>query len=169
VVMDYGVDADDATLREHLRGRLPAWMVPAAVVRLDALPLTPTGKLDRRALPAPSVATGRRLTPETELEARIAAVWRDLLGVDEVGVEDNFFDLGGHSLLLIRLQARLAAELGRQVPVVELFQYPTVRSLAARLQGAGAEQADVVEGEERGGARQAALARRRDARRRREG
>jgi amino acid adenylation domain-containing protein len=158
-----------ADLLRHLREWLPGYLVPSAVVVMDALPRTSGGKVDRRALPAPAVSLeGRRLKPQTELEARLAAVWQELLGVEEVGAEDNFFDLGGHSLLLIRLQARLAEELGREVPVVELFQYPTVRSLAARLQGA-ADGGAVDEGEERGGARQAALARRMEARRRRDG
>ncbi|MDB4947562.1 MAG: tycC3, partial [Gemmatimonadetes bacterium] len=160
-------DADADEMRAHLRGVLPDYMVPGPFVRLDALPVTPNGKLDRKALPAP-VATGggRRLKPETEMEGRVAALWQELLGVDAVGVEDNFFDLGGHSLLLVRLQARLAAELGCEVRVVELFQYPTVRALAARLQGHD-ETGAVEEGEDRGGARQAALGRRREAARRR--
>jgi acyl carrier protein len=169
VVAADGTAADADALRAWLRGRLPAHMLPAAVVVLSALPLTPSGKLDRRALPAPRTDGGaRRLRPETELETRIAALWQELLGVDEVGAEDNFFDLGGHSLLLIRMQARLARDVGHEVPVVELFQYPTVRSLAARLRGAG-ETGAVQEGEERGGARQAAIGRRLEARRRRDG
>jgi nonribosomal peptide synthetase DhbF len=93
------------------------------------------------------------------MEARIAGIWRELLGVEEVGAEDNFFDLGGHSLLAVRLQARLAGELGRELRVVELFQHPTVRALAALLQGEAGPEA-VEEGEERGGARRAALERR---------
>ncbi|MFL5539223.1 MAG: aminotransferase class III-fold pyridoxal phosphate-dependent enzyme, partial [Longimicrobiaceae bacterium] len=103
---------------------------------LDALPLTPNGKLDRKALPPPADTAaegGRRLRPGTGLEARLAGVWRELLGLEVVGVEDNFFDLGGHSLLLADVQARLAADLGREATLVELFQYPTVRSLARWL------------------------------------
>ena len=145
-------------------------MVPGPFVSLAALPVTPNGKLDRAALPAPA-AEGRALKPETEMEARLAALWCELLGVDAVGVEDSFFDLGGHSLLLVRLQARLAAELHADVRVVELFQHPTVRALAARLRdgdGGGREAAE--QGEERSGARQAGLASRLEAaRRRREG
>jgi len=160
--------ADAEALRAHLRRSLPEHMVPAAFVVLDALPLTPSGKLDRRALPAPApVGAARRLAPGTGMEARVAAIWRELLGVEAVGAEDNFFDLGGHSLLAVRLQARLAGELGRELRVVELFQHPTVRALAALLQG-GAGPGAVEEGEARGGARQAALGRL-QARRRRDG
>jgi amino acid adenylation domain-containing protein/non-ribosomal peptide synthase protein (TIGR01720 family) len=163
-------EVDAEALRVHLRRTLPDYMVPGQVVGLDALPLTPNGKLDRRALPAPPAAAEgeRRLAPGTDLEARLAALWAGLLGVDEVGVEDNFFDLGGHSLLLLRLQARLAGELGRDVPLVELFQYPTVRALAARLQGGG-EAPSVAEGEARAEVRQDAVGRRLEAARRRRG
>ncbi|HEX2078698.1 MAG TPA: phosphopantetheine-binding protein, partial [Longimicrobium sp.] len=160
--------AESGALRAHLRRTLPGHLVPAAFVALDALPLTPGGKVDRRALPAPPApADGRALKPGTELEARIAAVWQEVLGVEAVGMEDNFFDLGGHSLLLVRLQSRLAAGLGMEVAVVDLFQHPTVRSLAGRLQGR-AEEGSVETGEARGGARQAALGRRMHARPRRE-
>jgi hypothetical protein len=163
VVGDAGAEA----LRAHLRRHLPEYMVPAAFVALDALPLTPNGKVDVRALPAPAAAEGRdTLQPGTELEARIASVWRELLGVERVGVEDNFFDLGGHSLLLIRLQARLAADLGQELAVVELFQFSTVRAQAARLQGA-ADNGAVDAGEQRAGERHAARDRRLEARSRR--
>ncbi|HEX2091511.1 MAG TPA: amino acid adenylation domain-containing protein [Longimicrobiaceae bacterium] len=160
-------DADAEALRSHLRQSLPEYMVPGVFMMLDALPRLPNGKLDRRALPAPATAEpGRRLEPGTELEARIAALWGELLGVEAVGVEDNFFDLGGHSLLIVRLQAMLASELGHEVTVAELFQYPTVRSLAGRLKGhAETDAADA--GEHRAGARHAALDRRLEARRRR--
>jgi amino acid adenylation domain-containing protein/non-ribosomal peptide synthase protein (TIGR01720 family) len=165
VVAKPGAERRADSLLRHLRERLPAYMVPSAVVFLDALPHTPGGELERRVLPAPGVAEESRLRPESELEERLSAIWQELLAVEAVGVEDNFFDLGGHSLLLIRLQARLAAELGREVAAVDLFQYPTVRSLAAQLQGR--PEANVVrDGEERGGVRQAALGRRLAVRRR---
>jgi amino acid adenylation domain-containing protein/non-ribosomal peptide synthase protein (TIGR01720 family) len=153
-------------LRDGLRGVLPEHLVPAAFVVLDSLPLTPNGKLDRRALPAPEVNGRERLEPETGLEARVAALWREMLGVEQVGVEDNFFDLGGHSLLLIRMHARVCADFRASLRIVELLQYPTVRALAARLQGDG-DAGAVDEGEGRGGARQTALGRRQDAARRR--
>ena len=151
---------DAAELRAHLRQRLPEHMVPGAFVGLDALPLTPAGKVDRRALPAPAApeGEGRSLRPATEAEARVAGVWRELLGVERVGMEDSFFDLGGHSLLLVRLQARLASDFRSDLSVLELFQYPTVRALAARLQGRDDVRA-VQAGEEQAAIRHDALRR----------
>ena len=98
------------------------------------------------------------MEPGAGLEARIAALWAELLGVEAVGAEDNFFELGGHSLLLARLQGLLAGELGRPVPLVDLFHYPTVRSLARALQG-GARGGAAEKGQERAEVRQAARAR----------
>ncbi|MET9579511.1 phosphopantetheine-binding protein, partial [Streptomyces massasporeus] len=98
---------------------------------------------DRRALPAPAPAaagTGARRPgdrPETGLGRTVAAVWRDVLGLEHIGADDNFFDLGGHSLLMVRVQARLAEALGRDIPVVDLFRYPTVRTLARHLADEG--------------------------------
>ncbi len=122
-------------LRRALRERLPAHMVPATLVLLPRLPLTPNGKVDRRALPAPEAppAAEVRTAPQSELEQRIAAVWCEVLGVERVGVEDNFFDLGGHSLLLVRLHARLQEVLGRELPLLDLFAWPNVRAQAEHL------------------------------------
>ncbi len=124
----------------HLAPRLPPAMVPAVFVTLEALPLTPNGKLDRAALPAPE---GERpeladafAAPRTEVEQTIAGVWRDLLGLDRVGLTDNFFELGGHSMLMVRLRDRLREALGRDVTVVVLFRYPTVATLAEYLRPA---------------------------------
>jgi amino acid adenylation domain-containing protein len=131
--------ADD--LRRHLRDLLPDYMVPAAFVVLDAFPLTPSGKVDRRALPAPegtreSAVAIAFVDPRSEIERKIAAVWRDVLKLDRVGANDNFFDLGGHSLLAVQVHARLGEILGRELALVDLFRYPTVSSLAAFLGGA---------------------------------
>ncbi|HEX2206980.1 MAG TPA: non-ribosomal peptide synthetase, partial [Longimicrobium sp.] len=120
------------TLREALGAELPAYMVPSAIVVLDALPMTPSGKVDRRALPAPRAAAAPA-APLSRRERALAEVWRQVLGAGAVGPDDNFFDLGGNSLLLIRLAARLQDELGATVTAVELFRYPTVRALAAHL------------------------------------
>jgi amino acid adenylation domain-containing protein len=129
------------SLRDAVRRDLPAYMVPSAFVILDALPLSPSGKVDRAALPAPGVSAEAPRPPAAPLsraEHRVAAIWREVLGAGEVGPEDNFFDLGGNSLLLIRLAGRLADELGSRDTAVDLFRYPTVRAQAAHLVGAGA-------------------------------
>ncbi|MEU6842767.1 amino acid adenylation domain-containing protein [Streptomyces sp. NPDC046716] len=122
-------------LRAHLARRLPEYMVPASLVLMGALPRGERGKTDRHALPAPvrEAAAGARVPLRGGTERLVAAVWAEVLGVDEVGAEDNFFEAGGHSLLLLRVQARLTELLGRQIPVVTLFAFPTVRSLARHL------------------------------------
>ncbi len=129
--------APASVLRSHLRAGLPDYMVPAAFVYLDSLPLTPTGKVDRRALPAPSAerqAAAEYQAPKSGLEQRITAIWRQVLEVDEVGVRDNFFDLGGHSLRLLRVHARMVEELDCELSVTDLFQLPTIESLVAHLE-----------------------------------
>ncbi len=125
-----------SALRAWLGERLPSYMVPSAFVVLDELPLNLNGKIDRRALPAPSgerSAGATFVSPRSDIEWQIAAVWREVLGVDRVGVRDNFFDLGGHSLRLLQVQAKLRQRLGREVRVADLFRDPTVETLAARL------------------------------------
>jgi hypothetical protein len=115
-------------------------MVPSAFVRLDALPETATGKVDPRTLPPPEYASGApSLPPRTDLERRVAEAWSSVLGVSAVGVADNFFDLGGTSLLLYRVYSRLR-EVRAGLRVVDLFRYPTVETLAEYL-GAGGQAA----------------------------
>lgn len=127
-------DCTPTELRHHLQERLPDYMLPAAFVFLAALPLTPNGKVNRKALPSPGDFRVDLETtwvpPDTETEQVIARVWEELLGVSRVGRDNNFFDLGGHSLLLMRVRNRLEQAFARQLPVVEMFRHPTVRSLA---------------------------------------
>jgi amino acid adenylation domain-containing protein len=125
-----------AELRAFLRERLPEYMVPAAFAWLDALPRTGSGKLDRRALPEVGAgADGAEfIPPKPGLDARIAAIWQDVLGLERVGAHDDFFDLGGQSILATRLVARLRAELGIEVPVGMLMQAPTVEALARAVE-----------------------------------
>ncbi|WP_238319400.1 condensation domain-containing protein, partial [Xanthomonas maliensis] len=131
--------SDPATLRAQLAKRLPDYMLPAAYVSLDALPLTRNGKLDRAALPRPDVdalTSQAYAEPEGELEALLAALWCELLDLPHVGRHDNFFALGGHSLLAVRLIERLRQR-GWQLDVRSLFAQPTVAGLARRLRSAG--------------------------------
>ena len=151
-------------LREHLRRVLPDYMVPQAFVVMDAFPQTPHGKVDRAALPAPAdPAAEPAAAPQGELEQAIAAVWREVLGVEAVGVNDSFFEVGGHSLLVARLQEALRAALDRPVSMIDLFQYPTIASLAAHLDASArageAEGAEKQAGRGRGAARRELLKR----------
>lgn len=133
--------ADVAAVRTALQRALPAYMVPRAIVSVPALPLTPNGKIDEKRLPDPGAAARPapllRAPRDTE-EAAIAAVWRDVLGRDDIGIDDSFFDLGGHSLLAARLFARLDAALGRQLPISILFESPTIEALAQAYRRAAA-------------------------------
>ncbi|MDZ7630668.1 MAG: amino acid adenylation domain-containing protein [Gemmatimonadaceae bacterium] len=136
-------------LRQHLRSRVPEYMVPAAFIALPALPLTGNGKVDRRALPAPQVATvassGGPAVPMSEAQARVAAIWRSVLRVDQVGPNDNFFDLGGHSLLVVKVLTALRAESSREITLVDLFQFPTVAAQANLLTSNGSEHDDRID------------------------
>ncbi|MFD8806077.1 amino acid adenylation domain-containing protein [Streptomyces sp. NPDC059597] len=120
-------------LRPWLTERLPAYMVPAFFVELDELPLTPNGKIDENALPDPVPQADATAKPATELERDIISIWSDVLGHDRIGVDQNFFEIGGNSLRVVRVQTRLEELLGRPVLGAKLFEHFTVRSLAAYL------------------------------------
>jgi amino acid adenylation domain-containing protein len=122
-------------LRGSLKQRLPEYMVPTYLVPVTCLPLNPNGKVNRRELPSPEqVLEARPLAPlEGDTEQAIAAIWREVLGVAQVGVNDNFFEIGGHSLALVRVQKGLEAALGVSLPILEFFQFPTIRALAGAL------------------------------------
>jgi hypothetical protein len=136
VAEEEGAAPPAAELRAYLAGRLPEFMVPGAFVVLSALPLTPSGKVDRGALPAPGreVAGETYVAPSTPEEVELAAIWAEVLGVEWVGVHDDFFALGGHSLLATRVAARVLRRMEVDVPLVTLFQHPTVERLAAHLE-----------------------------------
>ena len=144
-VVPAGEPVEGRSLQEYLRERLPGPAVPGAVVPLEALPLNPSGKVDRRALPAPEshrhTAQAPFVAPGGDLERRLAGLWSSILGLEQVGVEDNFFDLGGHSLLAAELHGRLERELGADLELLDLFRHPTVRSLARHL-SAGSGRAE---------------------------
>ncbi|MER6079721.1 amino acid adenylation domain-containing protein [Streptomyces sp. NPDC001833] len=123
-------------LRPWLAERLPAYMVPAFFVELDEFPLTPNGKIDRNALPSPVTDAGAMAKPANELERDILAIWSEVLGHDRIGVNQNFFEIGGDSLRVVRVQTRLEKVLGRPVSSAKLFEHFTVKALAAHLAGA---------------------------------
>jgi natural product biosynthesis luciferase-like monooxygenase protein len=134
VPADGAEPAADAVLRDFLRQKLPEHMIPSVFVPLEKMPLTPNGKVDRKQLPAPpdikKAADASFTAPAGGTEQAIAAIWRDILHAERVGVDDNFFDFGGHSLQVVQVQNRLRETLGIDVPVLKLFQFPTVRTLA---------------------------------------
>jgi len=121
-------------LKQFLSEKLPNYSIPSGFVFLDSLPLTPSGKVDRRSLPEPQLErpdlTTAYTPPSSTLEQQIAEIWQDLLQVDKVGIHDNFFDLGGHSLLIVQVRSRLEGLLNREISLVTLFQYPTIEALA---------------------------------------
>jgi amino acid adenylation domain-containing protein len=168
LVMSGGAAAvDPAEMRAFLKQHLPEHMVPSFFVALPALPMTPNGKVDRRALPEPEVDVNREaafVAAESDMEEVLDEIWRAVLGLERVGVNDNFFELGGHSLLLARVQAELKERLGREVAMVDLFRFPTIRSLAAHLSGEAVDDDTAERGQARAEARRAARTTRRGRR-----
>jgi acyl carrier protein len=142
-------DVEAGVLREHLLRELPEYMVPSAFVFLDALPLTPNGKLDRKALPAPDFAPAeeRYVAPRTPTEEVLAGIWAEVLRLERVGVTESFFDLGGHSLLVMRVVSRIRAVFDVELPLRALFEHSTVEELARVVaeRGAGALAGPVPE------------------------
>jgi amino acid adenylation domain-containing protein len=138
-----GSTLDTAALRAHAQARLPDFMVPASVILLDAWPKTPNGKIDRNALPAPgsqrgaSSAGAAAQAPRNVLERQIADIWCEVLALDAAGIDDSFFDVGGHSLNLVEVEVQLERKLGLSVPTMDLFRFPTIRALAAHLAAMG--------------------------------
>jgi amino acid adenylation domain-containing protein len=150
VVPAEGSSFTTSELRDHLKQSLPDYMVPTAWVSLPVLPLTPNGKLDRKALPAPTAEAapplnGAYVSPDNETEQQVAAIWQDVLGVARVGRDDNFFDLGGHSLLMVRVNSRLKDAFQKDISMVDMFGFTTVRTLANYLTGGDATMDDGVQ------------------------
>jgi natural product biosynthesis luciferase-like monooxygenase protein len=153
---------DPAGIRDALRARLPEYMVPAHVLAIDELPLTPNRKIDRKALPAPDAGLApvvESAKPESEIDKQIAEVWQEMLGREGVGVDDNFFDLGGHSLLVVRVHRKLQEVLGRSLALTDLYRFPTIRALSSYLTAGSA--GDSRKGSERGARRRELMQQRR--------
>jgi amino acid adenylation domain-containing protein len=143
-VLKSGEICAGSQIRDFLKAKLPEYMIPARVVILPAFPLTANGKIDRRSLPepdqlSPAVRVGGRTEPLTAIEQAIADIWQELLHLDAVGPEENFFDLGGDSLLIIQAHGRIRAKLACEISVLDMFRYPTIRSLAQNLSGSKKE------------------------------
>jgi amino acid adenylation domain-containing protein len=133
-----------ASLRDFLKERLPSQMIPASFTVLERFPLTPNGKVDRRALPPPALPASRGSAPRTEAERIVQSVWADVLGIDQPGVDDNFFELGGHSLKATQVVARLQQQCGKLLALREVFNHPTIAGLAAKLDVERAELPDAA-------------------------
>ena len=163
-----GIDADD--LRRYLRDLLPAYMIPAHFVALSRLPLTVNGKLDRRALPSPrntvTATSMREEDARNPIAQQVLACWQTALGTDRLGLDDNVFDNGAHSILAVRVRGMLQSRLKREIPVVLLFQYPTAAALATALQHHDPDALDLPETAaiRRAQQRRAAAGRRRNSR-----
>jgi amino acid adenylation domain-containing protein len=146
LVAHNGSQPSPSELRDFLKAKLPDYMVPAAFVELDAFPLTPAGKIDRKALPAPDRNCGHTqrqfVPPQTPIESDLAAIWREVFRTENISVEDNFFDLGGHSLTAVQLIVRMRGQFGVDLPLTSLFEAPTIRGLAEVVLKALADGSD---------------------------
>ena len=135
-----GAEQPVSELRAFLKERLPEYMIPAAFVTLAQMPLTPSGKVDRKALPEPTWSEHRVETAaETQIEEIVAGVWATVLGLEQIGVDENFFELGGHSLLAVQVASRVRTALNVELPLRWIFEAPTVRALAERIEESVAE------------------------------
>ncbi|MDV2992197.1 MAG: Linear gramicidin synthase subunit D [Chroococcidiopsis sp. SAG 2025] len=139
-------------LQSFLKEKLPNYLLPSAFVMLETMPLTPNGKLDRHALPAPTnrpELVEAYVMPQTETERVIAAVWQEMLQLEKVGIDDNFFNLGGHSLLLVKVQVKLNQMFDRELSVIDMFKYPTIKALANYLNRRSREELNSQLGQNR--------------------
>jgi len=159
-------------LRDYVKQKLPEFMIPSHFVALDAFPLTPNRKIDRKALPAPDQVQIESeiayVPPKNELEQTIVNIWQELLNAPKVGMNDNFFDLGGHSLLIVQAHRRLREVIDRELSITHLFRFPTIRTLTQYLSQDSGDggQTTVQKSADRGKARREAMMRRRQRRQR---
>jgi acyl carrier protein len=140
-------------MREYLRERVPGYMMPAAIVELTEMPLTSNGKVNRRALPQPEYKRfdldGDFVSPRNKIEETICALWREVLKIDQISIYDNFFDLGGHSLLLTQVYAKLRDLFARELTMLDMFKYASISSLAEYLSEDGIEELPPVQFQDR--------------------
>jgi acyl carrier protein len=153
LVFDHKPVPSGGELRDFLKARLPDYMIPGFFVPLEALPLTTSGKLNRRGLPEPEglklAAETNYVKPGTEIERKLADLWQEVLNQNRVGVHDNFFDLGGHSLTMVNVHNQLSELLKRDISIIDLFKYPTIHSLAQFLSQEQDKQPIFIEKQQR--------------------
>jgi acyl carrier protein len=153
VVPDGGQPPSISVLRQHLKERLPEYMVPTAFVILGKFPLTPNGKIDRRSLPSPTSLRpeleSAYVAPRSQIERTITSIWQAVLHLEKIGIHDNFFDLGGHSLRMAQVHSKLRQKLQSDLSILEMFKYPTISSLAQFLSQGKNEQISSQKNDER--------------------
>lgn len=137
---------EESALKDWMRAKLPEYMVPSHFAALDAMPLTPNGKIDRKQLPAldllgPKESAVEYVAPESEIETKIAEIWKETLNKEKIGVEDNFFDIGGHSLLVVRMHRKIKDALDKPVSLTDLYRFPTIKSFSDFLNSDGSSEA----------------------------
>lgn len=149
IVWKQGVTSQTGELRNFIKGHLPEYMLPSAYVEMDALPLSPNGKVDRKLLPAPDGARPELeqafIAPRNEVEQTLANIWAEVLRLDQIGINDNFFDLGGHSLLATQVISRVQIAFNVELPLRAIFENPTVAGLGMTLVQSQADQAGEAE------------------------
>ncbi len=157
-----GVKLDPKEIRLALAEVLPDFMQPSIIVPLERFPMTPNGKIDRKALPSPIAQAVESQEASGDTEEAIAEIWREALGLAHVGVTENFFDLGGHSLLVVQVQRRLKQRFNKEIPIVDMFRFSTIQALAAQLSGdqTGDTTSAAKRGQERAMARRNRMAQR---------
>ncbi len=163
---------DAESIKQQLREHLPEFMVPGTLMQLPALPLTPNGKVDRNALPAPGSAAVARAgdaagMPSSDVQRQIKEVWQRVLNLSNIGIHDNFFEVGGHSILAVKVQSELSQLFGQRLPITELFRRPTIARLAAYFAADDGEEDSTAAASDRGAARRNALNKRQGLRDRR--
>ena len=168
IVSDLQQTLTVSELNHLLKEKLPDYMMPKSFVMLEALPLLPNGKINRRGLPLPDQIRPELAAtyqpPQTEIEQSIASIWQEVLHIEEVGINDNFFELGGHSLLLVQVHNKLQKIFQQEFPLFEMFHYPTISYLAQYLSQQSSEQLSLAEHSHRPESRQASIHRRKQVR-----
>ncbi|MCG8313629.1 MAG: LLM class flavin-dependent oxidoreductase [Pseudomonadales bacterium] len=163
-VPEEGANVDDSVVKESLARSIPEFMVPSLFVELQAFPLTPNGKIDRRALPAPVVGASsvEYVAPEGDVENQVVEIWKELLGVEQVGVNENFFEIGGHSLLAVQVLNKLRSKFSKPIQMTDLFRFTTVKAISDFIaNGDAGESKALDQSQARAEARKASMNRRR--------